>query len=825
MLAGENAASVRFPISSPEMAGDYFLRVENAWGTAETWVASVHILPLQPPVFRQQTSPEMEFVLGDRETLEAYASGHPQPQYQWFKDGEPLPDETRSRLDFDRVEVDAAGTYHLVATSLGGVARSHDMAVSVIPDPTTDHYFIRHPPVLQAREDDFFFSDFRMSYSPYDSDLQWFQGDELLPGKTKPSLFYQPNLDPGVYRLRSSTPDGVIWSNPSVLFSQTAEPTSPFTFISGSVNWISHENFNRWNPGVFRVRTRDVPLAAQWKHNGVPLEGQTDLTLWASENPLPAGAYTLEVTTDAGNFTTPALELNYHRADQPPYFTTQPRSVGPKRDRDNLSTEVITSTPPSFQWFKDGVPLPGENSATLNLPDPSAESAGEYFVRATNQAGSTDSAIAVVYFEAPPPPQIIVQPQDLSLTNPVNPQAPQTLEAFVLSDTPATYQWYFGGEPISPNHNGKDLRFTGEAVDIFGTYQLAVTNVSGTTWSEEAEVTFDPTPVGPDYFINPASVTLSSGADTSLKISTFNSPGPLQYEWFKDGELIEGANSAQLDLNAISRHDIGEYWVKVTSGSFSHTSPPARVDITNMFSPLRARHRIIGNGATIGEPVTLHTKLRYPEGLTSATYALLLPPGWSMAEQTAVDSAVTPTMGNEDLLEWRWNQPDGTEKTFKFTLMPPANQTGQEEVAALVESTHALLDYQALAMPDPIVLAPIPNQHTADFNQDGRFELSELLRVIELYNTRYETSRTGRYKVEESSIDGFASDASEPAVTESRNHRVHLADTDWDGHISLGELLRVIELYNTRDGTTRTGAYHRATNTIDGFAPGGDDGE
>jgi hypothetical protein len=49
--------------------------------------------------------------------------------------------------------------------------------------------------------------------------------------------------------------------------------------------------------------------------------------------------------------------------------------------------------------------------------------------------------------------------------------------------------------------------------------------------------------------------------------------------------------------------------------------------------------------------------------------------------------------------------------------------------------------------------------------------------------------------------------------------RVHSADSNRDGKISLTELTRVIELYNTRNGTTRTGAYKMQTGTEDGFAP------
>ena len=47
----------------------------------------------------------------------------------------------------------------------------------------------------------------------------------------------------------------------------------------------------------------------------------------------------------------------------------------------------------------------------------------------------------------------------------------------------------------------------------------------------------------------------------------------------------------------------------------------------------------------------------------------------------------------------------------------------------------------------------------------------------------------------------------------------HSADTNPDFKLSLTELLRVIELYNARNGTVRTGAYAVAPiNTEDGFA-------
>ena len=110
--------------------------------------------------------------------------------------------------------------------------------------------------------------------------------------------------------------------------------------------------------------------------------------------------------------------------------------------------------------------------------------------------------------------------------------------------------------------------------------------------------------------------------------------------------------------------------------------------------------------------------------------------------------------------------------------------------------------------------------HDGDYDRDQSFSLPELLRVIELYNTRNGTTRTGRYVIAAETVDGFAPDSGTAGGTTPNLSRYHSADVDRDAQFSLSELLRVIELYNTRSGTTRTGLYHRDPNTEDGFASG-----
>ena len=68
--------------------------------------------------------------------------------------------------------------------------------------------------------------------------------------------------------------------------------------------------------------------------------------------------------------------------------------------------------------------------------------------------------------------------------------------------------------------------------------------------------------------------------------------------------------------------------------------------------------------------------------------------------------------------------------------------------------------------------------------------------------------------------DGFMAEPTRSggAVVTLTNY--HSADTNRDGRFSLLELTRVIELYNVRSGSVRTGAYRVLAGSEDGFSPG-----
>jgi len=106
------------------------------------------------------------------------------------------------------------------------------------------------------------------------------------------------------------------------------------------------------------------------------------------------------------------------------------------------------------------------------------------------------------------------------------------------------------------------------------------------------------------------------------------------------------------------------------------------------------------------------------------------------------------------MLEWGWTAPPVSPVTFTFTLNVPANASGDQALVALM-----ILRPGRTCSPNPRATrstdrAPV-TIHGADTDQNLSINLLELTRVIELYNTRNGTTRTGAYKIDAAGEDGF----------------------------------------------------------------------
>ncbi|GAB5559473.1 MAG: hypothetical protein SynsKO_11200 [Synoicihabitans sp.] len=305
--------------------------------------------------------------------------------------------------------------------------------------------------------------------------------------------------------------------------------------------------------------------------------------------------------------------------------------------------------------------------------------------------------------------------------------------------------------------------------------------------------------------------------DGEISLSVVARGEDLSYQWRRNGEPLLGATDPSLTITEVGLNDVGRYDVVVSDSVRSISSDEVWIGLAPIDSDLTGNHAVRGRGYVPGRRIVIANTITPRSQQDSVKLQVLLPNGWGYMASNEPEASIAPVDGATQLLEWEWANSPATTLEFDFILQVPTGFTGTGEVVGLLTEGAELTKTQTLMRPDPLRMELTSHTHTADSNADHRLDLSELLRVIELYNTRNGTNRTGRYRPDLSTADGFISDIRSESVQMIMHH--HSADTNRDGQLSLSELLRIIELYNTRSGTNRTGAYRSTADTVDGFAP------
>ena len=317
----------------------------------------------------------------------------------------------------------------------------------------------------------------------------------------------------------------------------------------------------------------------------------------------------------------------------------------------------------------------------------------------------------------------------------------------------------------------------------------------------------------------PVSQKVPAGAPVSLEVVAAGEN--LTFQWFKDDVAVNGATKPFLVIAAFAASDVGTYRVEVSGGGVKVVSQPATLSLAG--AEISATHVVAGPVTPASVTVTIRNTLNYPGTPSGLGWSVLIPRGWSLAAVSGQVGDVAPAIGATDVLEWAWTTVPAGPVSFTYTLNIPAGESGARSVSAfavLRGTGEGGALTKVLARPDPLPVIR-GRRHDVDVNGDGRISLIELTRMIELYNTRHGTARTGAYAVATAdSEDGFNPEPLRAAAVVATLNRHHSADTDLDGKLSLMELTRVIELYNARSGTTRTGDYRESEGTEDGFAPG-----
>lgn len=509
---------------------NYTVLVYNTCGSLMSNVANLNINI--PPVITQQPI-DLLTCVGDYNVFTLNYTGD-SLKFQWIFNGNNIPGATQPTLVFNPVTLSDIGEYQVYIHNNCGDVTSEpanlfaNIDPTVIVDPVSVLTCLGNTETLEVGI---------LALGSALPDFQWFKDGNILPGKTS-NLLTLNNInvsDTGAYYCRLA-------NNCDTVFTDTA-----FVSVDLPVQIIQQpQNISTCigNAESFVVVATGTRLKYQWYKDGSPLPGATSNIL--SFNPVQGshmGTYYCKIWNHCSTVNTQTVTLYMN---VPPSITLNPTNHKACAGDNVILQVAATGDFLSYQWFKDGNPLPGANSAVLQFNPVNYSHRGLYQCRVQNNCGTVWSNAVWVWVNTIP--IITQQPQGISTCEGQN----YTLSVTALGDS-INYQWQLEGIDI-PGATSNTYTLTNIQYSQTGNYTCYLTTRCGSIMTQQAKVSVNRVPV---ITQQPSDVNACEGDFVSLDFGVTGDS--LYYQWYKDGNTIAGANQASYQFQAISVADRGIY--------------------------------------------------------------------------------------------------------------------------------------------------------------------------------------------------------------------------------------------------------------------------
>ena len=559
-----------------------------------------------------------------------------------------------------------------------------------------------------------------------------------------------------------------------------------------------------------------------WLKNGEPIGAQSQPSLLISGIEVSDAAdYSCEVRDSFQTSLSVSSEVATLSLDLATLIITQqPQGATKALGQSHTFTVAATGGSGSYtyDWRKGDTSL-GITTPSFTLTNLDTDDAGLYtcFVDDTQVAGDALTEVAVLVVLDAQPMVISQQPQGAFKYS----GDQHTLRVTVTGGSGNyNFNWRKNGESLcggDPLCNSSELTFGALATSDDGSYSVVVSDAN----FPDLTLTSLNVPLGVEDRIEivrgPRGRTVLSGDVVVLEVEATGGFEPVSFEWQLDGQAIPGAIDAPvIELNPARLADGGEYTCivsdgfadsQVTQGAFVNVELAELPETSTTFGPVNLSGALTvpasgssSQGQVTGTLTNLGTK-----GGSGFSLNITLTQNIGLARGPVLSLHAGAPGVNGPLL-------------FAMPFSPSVNFVDQtlqltEEEASIVASGRAYLTIATTAFPNGELRTPLfplvalINYHDGDIDKDFVFSLTELLRVIQLYNV-------DGYHCDEGSEDGFAPGT----VVELENCQPHSADynpSDVEWVISLSEVLRVIQFFNSENR-----AYFECIAGEDGFCAG-----
>lgn len=222
-----------------------------------------------------------------------------------------------------------------------------------------------------------------------------------------------------------------------------------------------------------------------------------------------------------------------------------------------LNPQAVGGPLPTFQWRRQGAPIPGATGAnyTLTVVD-SAQSAGDYDCVATNAFGQVQTNVCSVYVYAGA--NLAIRRQPVSTSAAVGATATFSVTASSLQTV--RYQWRRNGTALA-GATSATLVLSPLSVGSAGSYTCLVYDDNEAVVSSAAVLTVVELPT---IISQPLSTTVTAGSPVTFYVGATGTPAP-SYQWYRNGLPISGATAPGYTILSTRVGDTASYQCVVSN--------------------------------------------------------------------------------------------------------------------------------------------------------------------------------------------------------------------------------------------------------------------
>ena len=345
--------------------------------------------------------------------------GTPPYRYQWRKDGMDIPGANLAQLTTQRTMLSSVGVYSVVVTAGRSRAVSNDASLTVngVPPPTGLEDVMARGPV---------FNGVRIEFSKIAALKGWVGLTEV----TQDQFLKIMKLNPSQFVDLEKPVENLSWNEAAAFCEQlnvaaraakwlpatwafTLPSESEYLYMLGRSDPSTAVLGRQLSEGTSKIRTLNASVDGLFDVRGNVREWCRN---WSDGSKLfkvqSGGSCLVGEDSDARRIQVPgvrqpytglrvALFVNQPDTSIPPQLTRVPLPQKGKTGGSMILSGAATGTQPlSYQWLKDGQPIPGANQASFRISPLKGSSAGSYALRVTNVAGVATSPSALVEVES-----------------------------------------------------------------------------------------------------------------------------------------------------------------------------------------------------------------------------------------------------------------------------------------------------------------------------------------------------------------------------------------------------------------------------------------